>query len=51
MSPPAPPGRAVSEAVIAVAQAVTLSAGLVSLPSFGGQITSYARMLSELAPR
>jgi multicomponent Na+:H+ antiporter subunit B len=31
--------------------AVTLGAGLAGLPSFGGQITAYARMLNELAPK
>jgi len=35
----------------AAALAVTLGAGLAGLPSFGGQITSYARILNELAPR
>lgn len=35
----------------AAALAVTLGAGLAGLPSFGSQITSYARMLNELAPR
>ena len=31
------------------ALAVTLSAGLAGLPSFGGQLTAYARMLNGLA--
>ena len=38
-------------AVAAAALAVTLGAGLAGLPSFGSQLTSYARMLNELAPR
>ena len=38
-------------AAAAAALAVTLGAGLAGLPSFGSQLTSYARMLNELAPR
>ena len=38
-------------AAAAAALAVTLGVGLAGLPSFGSQITSYARMLNELAPR
>ena len=38
-------------AVAAAGLAVTLGVGLAGLPSFGGQITAYARMLNELAPR
>jgi hypothetical protein len=37
-------------AVAAAALAVTLGVGLAGLPSFGSQITAYARMLNELAP-
>ena len=36
-------------AVAAAALAVTLGVGLAGLPSFGSQLTSYARMLNELA--
>ena len=43
--------RLVLFAAAAAGLAVTLAAGLAGLPSFGGQITSYARMLNELAPR
>jgi len=38
-------------AAAAAALAVTLGAGLAGLPSFGSQLTSYARLLNELAPR
>src|ERR1700744_3131369 len=38
-------------AVAAAALAVTLGVGLSGLPSFGGQLSAYARMLNELAPR
>src|ERR1700733_10271362 len=38
-------------AVAAAALAMTLGVGLAGLPSFGGQITAYARMLNELAPK
>jgi multicomponent Na+:H+ antiporter subunit B len=38
-------------AVAAAALAVALGAGLAGLPSFGSQVTSYARTLNELAPR
>ena len=37
-------------AVAAAGLAVTLGAGLAGLPSFGGQVTAYARMLNEMAP-
>jgi len=37
-------------AVAAAALAMTLGAGLAGLPSFGGQVTAYARMLNRLAP-
>jgi multicomponent Na+:H+ antiporter subunit B len=43
--------RLVFFAVAVSALAVTLGAGLVGLPSFGRQITAYARMLNGLAPR
>jgi multicomponent Na+:H+ antiporter subunit B len=43
--------RLVFFAVAVSALAVTLGAGLVGLPSFGRQITVYARMLNGLAPR
>jgi multicomponent Na+:H+ antiporter subunit B len=43
--------RLVFFAVAVSALAVTLGAGLVGLPSFGSQITAYARMLNGLAPR
>jgi multicomponent Na+:H+ antiporter subunit B len=43
--------RLVFFAVAASALAVTLGAGLAGLPSFGSQISSYARMLNDLAPR
>jgi multicomponent Na+:H+ antiporter subunit B len=43
--------RLVLFAAAAAGLAVTLGVGLAGLPSFGGQITSYARMLNELAPR
>ena len=36
-------------AVAAAALAVTLGVGLAGLPSFGSQLTAYARMLNELA--
>src|SRR5690349_23873703 len=38
-------------AAAAAALAVTLGVGLAGLPSFGSQLTSYARMLNDLAPR
>ena len=38
-------------AVAAAALAMTLGVGLAGLPSFGGQITAYARMLNRLAPQ
>jgi multicomponent Na+:H+ antiporter subunit B len=38
-------------AVAAAALAVTLGVGLAGLPSFGSQLTAYARMLNDLAPR
>src|SRR5690349_1302696 len=38
-------------AVAAAALAVTLGAGLAGLPSFGSQLSAYARMLNGLAPR
>jgi multicomponent Na+:H+ antiporter subunit B len=38
-------------AVAAAGLAVTLGVGLAGLPSFGGQVTAYAQMLNELAPR
>lgn len=38
-------------AVAAAALAVTLGAALAGLPSFGSQVSSYARMLNDLAPR
>src|ERR1700733_11848895 len=38
-------------AVAAAALAMTLGVGLAGLPSFGGQITAYARMLNALAPQ
>src|ERR1700761_4836279 len=38
-------------AVAAAALAITLGVGLAGLPSFGTQITAYARMLNELAPQ
>jgi multicomponent Na+:H+ antiporter subunit B len=38
-------------AVAAAALAATLGVGLAGLPSFGSQITAYARMLNALAPR
>ena len=38
-------------AVAAAGLAVTLGVGLAGLPSFGGQVTAYARMLNEMAPR
>jgi multicomponent Na+:H+ antiporter subunit B len=37
-------------AAAAAALAVTLGVGLAGLPSFGSQISAYARMLNELAP-
>ncbi len=37
-------------AVAAAALAATLGAGLAGLPSFGSQISAYARMLNALAP-
>jgi multicomponent Na+:H+ antiporter subunit B len=37
-------------AVAAAALAVTLGVGLAGLPSFGSQLTAYARMLDGLAP-
>jgi multicomponent Na+:H+ antiporter subunit B len=37
--------------VAAAALAAALGVGLAGLPSFGSQVTSYARMLNELAPR
>jgi len=43
--------RLIFFAVAAAGLAVTLGAGLAGLPSFGSQITAYARMLNELAPR
>jgi multicomponent Na+:H+ antiporter subunit B len=43
--------RLVFFAAAAAALAVTLGVGLAGLPSFGAQVTSYARMLNELAPR
>jgi multicomponent Na+:H+ antiporter subunit B len=41
--------RLVFFAVAAAALAVTLGAGLAGLPSFGSQISSYARMLNDVA--
>lgn len=38
-------------AVAAAALAVTLGVGLAGLPPFGSQLTSYARMLNEVASR
>jgi multicomponent Na+:H+ antiporter subunit B len=38
-------------AVAAAGLAATLGVGLAGLPSFGAQITDYARMLNEMAPR
>jgi multicomponent Na+:H+ antiporter subunit B len=38
-------------AAAAAALAVTLGAGLAGLPTFGSQVSSYARMLNELAPQ
>ena len=38
-------------AVAAAGLAVTLGAGLAGLPSFGGQLSAYAGLLNELAPR
>jgi len=38
-------------AVAAAALAVTLGVGLAGLPSFGSQLSAYARMLNGLAPR
>jgi multicomponent Na+:H+ antiporter subunit B len=43
--------RLVFFAVAAVALAAALGVGLAGLPSFGAQLTAYARMLNELAPR
>ena len=43
--------RLILFAVAAVGLAATLGVGLAGLPSFGGQITAYARMLNEAAPR
>jgi multicomponent Na+:H+ antiporter subunit B len=43
--------RLVFFAVAAAALAAALGAGLAGLPSFGSQVTAYARMLNELAPR
>lgn len=43
--------RLVFFAAAAAALAVALGVGLAGLPSFGSQVTAYARMLNELAPR
>jgi multicomponent Na+:H+ antiporter subunit B len=43
--------RLVFFAVAAAALAVTLGIGLAGLPSFGRQVSSYARLLNDLAPR
>ena len=43
--------RLVFFAVAAAALAATLGVGLAGLPSFGAQLSAYARMLNELAPR
>ena len=43
--------RLVFFAVAAAALAVALGVGLAGLPSFGSQLSAYARMLNELAPR
>ena len=43
--------RLVFFAVAAPALAVALGVGLAGLPSFGSQLSAYARMLNELAPR
>jgi multicomponent Na+:H+ antiporter subunit B len=43
--------RLVFFAVAAGALAVTLGVGLAGLPSFGSQVSAYARMLNELASR
>ena len=43
--------RLVFFAVAAAALAVTLGVGLAGLPSFGRQVSSYARLLNVLAPR
>ena len=42
--------RLVFFAAAAAALAVTLGVGLAGLPSFGSQLTAYARMLNDLAP-
>ena len=43
--------RLVFFAVAAAALAAALGVGLAGLPSFGAQVSAYARMLNELAPR
>lgn len=43
--------RLVFFAVAAAALAATLGAGLAGLPSFGRQVSAYARMLNDLAPQ
>jgi len=43
--------RLVFFAVAAAALAATLGIGLAGLPSFGAQVSAYARMLNELAPQ
>jgi multicomponent Na+:H+ antiporter subunit B len=43
--------RVVFFTVAAAGLAVSLGFGLAGLPSFGSQLSSYARMLNELAPR
>ena len=43
--------RLVFFAAAAAALAVTLGIGLAGLPSFGAQLSVYARMLNQLAPR
>src|SRR5580693_2029327 len=43
--------RLVFFAVAAAALAATLGVGLAGLPSFGAQVSAYARMLNEVAPQ